>query len=186
MRRFLVGTAALVFAVSAFSQQAPVNPEKSAAIAPSTDNAPPEHPVTPAQVHEIMILTNANQLATQMMRGMMVNLKKTFPPYLPQDVIADLESSLEHIDFEPMMLESYQKHMSTEDAADIIAFYKTPAGRRFIAVMPDISSDMQKSGAQWGTQIVEEVVLRHSDEIKDAAAKYRLEHLDAPAISSPN
>jgi len=189
MRYASVLAATLIFAASALAQQAP-----SASSAPTTlanppaqvPDQPPVHPVTPEQVHEILELTGANQLKNQMMRGMMAYWRRAFPSFVPKDVFDDLESSLEKMDFEPMAVTAYQKRISTEDAAQVIAFYKTPAGRRVIAALPQISSEMQQAGAQMGMKVSQEVIARHKDEIKAAAEKYREEQSGPPTITSPN
>jgi hypothetical protein len=193
MRAIALLASTLVLAVSAFGQPATTSPHDSAQsaspaqTAPDTAEQPPEHPITPAQVHEILELTGAHRLAVQMMRGMMGYLQKSFPPYMPKDVMDDLEASLEKIDLEPMAVKTYQQHISTEDAVQIIAFYKTPAGRRVVDVMPMITEEMQESGAKAGMQISQEVLERHMDEIKAAAAKYQQEHSgESPTVTSPD
>jgi uncharacterized protein len=147
---------------------------------------PPAHPITPAQVHELLDLTGANKIKDQVMRGMWLNLQKTFPPFVPKDVLDDLETSMLKIDYEPLAVVAYQKHVSTEDAAKAIAFYKTPAGQRLVGVLPEVTREMQTGSAKLGMQVVQEVIARHMDEIKAAAAKYKQEHSDAPKITSPN
>lgn len=191
MRILPVFASTIAFAGIALGQQAPdstIRPANPpiAVEKPPISPAAPEHPITAAQVHEIMQLTNAHQIAAQMMRAMMVNIRGEFPPYFPKDVIEDIQTSLQNIDFEPMAIESYKRHVSTEDAAQIIAFYKTPAGRRLIEVMPQITKEMQQTGAETGAQIVQEVIQRHMDEIQSAAEKYKDEHYQLPQITSPN
>lgn len=190
MRVVSLLTTTLVLAASAFGQQAPASPQNSAQSAPpsqvSTADQPPTHPITPAQVHELLELTGANRLKVQMMRGMMSQIVKAFPPFVPKDVIDDLEASMEKIDIEPLAVKAYQKHVSTEDAAQVIAFYKTPAGRRVVSVLPQITQELQESGAQEGIRISQAVVQRHMDEIRTAAAKYQQDHADTPHITTPN
>ncbi|MGB7190582.1 MAG: DUF2059 domain-containing protein [Acidobacteriaceae bacterium] len=198
MRVVSLLVATLLVAAPVFAQQAssenttPARSETATANQQSTKTItvdlypPPAHPITAAQVHELLELTGAKQLGIQMMRGMMVNLRKTFPPFVPKDVIDDIEASLEKMDLESMAVVAYQKHLSTEDAAQVIAFYKTPAGGRIIAVLPQITQEMQAAGAKEGMRIVQQVIARHMDEIKAAAAKYKQEHSDEPKITSPN
>ena len=191
MRGVSLLASTLAFATFALGQQAPVPPQNSIPGSSSVGklavvDQPPEHPITPAQVHELLELTGANRLKVQMMNGMMLYFRKAFPPYVPKDVIDDLETSLEKIDLEPMAIKAYQKHISTEDAAQVIAFYKTPAGRRLIGVLPSISQELQENGARQGEQISQEVIQRHMDEIKAAAAKYRQQQPDTPTITAPN
>ncbi|MGC2164352.1 MAG: DUF2059 domain-containing protein [Silvibacterium sp.] len=189
MRYASVLAITLIFAASALAQQTPASSQTHARSANAQAQVaiqPPAHPITPAQVHEILELTGANHLAVQIMRGMMVNLRKSFPPYVPKDVIDDLEASMEKMDFESMAVVAYQKHISTEDAAQAITFYKTPAGRRIIGVMPQVVGEMQANGAKAGMQISQQVIARHMDEIKAAAEKYQQEHSAPPTVTSPN
>jgi hypothetical protein len=185
--RFAAVLAITLFGVSsALGQSAPATPSQATT---ATADAPPQHPITREQVHEILELTHANELASQIMQRMFVNMEKAFPPYVPRDVIDELETNLEHINFEPMAVVAYQKHISTEDGAKIIAFYRSPAGRRLTDVTPQITREMQEGGAREGSRIVQEVLSKHMDEIKAAAQKYRVDHQDQsdkPSIITPN
>lgn len=192
MRFISVLASSLILAVTALGQQTTASPHKTVQSAPpaqastATADQPPAHPITPAQVHEILELTGAKHLEDQMMRGMMGYWLRTVPSYVPKDVTDDLEASLEKMDLEPMAIKAYQEHVSTEDAAQLIAFYKTPAGRHVISVMPGITQTMQEGGARQAMQVSQEVIERHKDEIKAAAAKYQQEHPDTPTVTSPN
>jgi hypothetical protein len=79
-------------------------------------------------------------------------------------------------DLEGAMVRSFQQHMSTEDAAQIIAFYESPAGKHMIAVMPKVLNEGQDAGAQLGQQVMFEVIQRHKDESNAAARLYHEEH----------
>lgn len=180
----------IVFAGIALGQQAPVSTNKPAnhpisAEEPTASPAAPEHPITVAQVRELLELTGANQLRVQVMRKMMAQIKQAFPPFIPKDVMDDMESGLEKIDMEPMAVRVYQRYFSTEDAAQLIAFYKTPTGQRVISVLPIVSGELQDAGAKEGERVAQEVLKQHMDEIKAAAAKYRQENSDTPTITAP-
>lgn len=144
------------------------------------------HPITPEQVHEILELTHAKVIEHQVMQSMLINFEKVFPPYMPKDVIADIERTLEETDFEVMTRRAYQKHISSEDAAQVIAFYKSPAGQRFLAAMPAVTRDIQMSSVGIGERDVEQVLHAHMDEIKAAQKKYMQEHSGQPKIITPN
>jgi TonB family protein len=137
---------------------------------------PPAHPITTEQVHELMVLTGAVNLTKQMLDTMMPTLRQTMPPYMPPDVLDDFESTLVGSDFEGMLVHTYQAHLSTEDAAQIIAFYKTPAGQRMLAAMPHIAKESQLAGQQLGEQVMMQVLERHHTEIEAAKEKYEMQH----------
>jgi hypothetical protein len=143
--------------------------------AAASENPPPEHSVTAPQVHAILELTGSNTMKREMLDGMLPHLKEMMP-YIPADVVDDLERTLGTADFEGAMVRSFQQHMSTEDAAQIIAFYESPAGKHMIAVMPKVLNEGQDAGAQLGQQVMFEVIQRHKDEINAAARLYHEEH----------
>ncbi|HEX4036588.1 MAG TPA: DUF2059 domain-containing protein [Acidobacteriaceae bacterium] len=150
------------------------NPDKAAEEAQR-----PEHPVTAAQVHELMVLTGATTLRRQVMSGMAPYLKQAVP-FLPEDVLEDFEGRMEKADFESMAVTAYQKRLSSDDAAQLIAFYQTPVGKRVIAAMPQIVAETQQAGAQLGQQVMAETLQAHRAEIQAAVEKYKREHAAAP------
>jgi hypothetical protein len=141
----------------------------------ASENLPPAHPVTPAQVYEILKLTGTDTLKREMLDGLLPHVKQAMP-YMPADVVDDLRRSLGTADFEGAMVRSFQQHLSAEDAAEIIAFYQTPAGKRMIAVMPNILDEGREAGSELGQQVTIEVVERHRDEIDAASKSYREQH----------
>lgn len=176
MRRlaWVVG-AVLMAALPLVAQQSEWNPDKAAEEAQR-----PEHPVTVAQVHQIMALTKTNDLKKQMLESMMPYLKQAMP-FLPPDVLDDYQARIEKADFEPIAIASYQKHLSTEDAAQVIAFYESPAGKRIVAAMPQIVAETQQAGAVLGQKLMAETLEAHRAEIETAIRKYRQEHAGAAA-----
>jgi hypothetical protein len=145
------------------------------AAAAANENPPPEHPVTAAQVYEILNLTGADTMKREMLDGLMPHLREAMP-YIPADVVEDLQRTLGTADFEGAMVRSFQMHLSTEEAAQMIAFYQSPAGRHMIAVMPEVLNEGHDASAQLGQQVMLEVIQRHKDEISAAAKLYREEH----------
>lgn len=143
-------------------------------VADSAD-APPAHPVTVAQVYEILRLTGTDPMRRQMVDEMLPSLKQMMP-YMPDDVVADFRHSLTTADFQGAMVHSFQQHLSREDAATIIAFYKSPVGQRMIATMPQILNDGQQAGTELGQHLMLQVIQRHKAEIDAAAASYHAEH----------
>jgi hypothetical protein len=147
----------------------------SIAAGSAVSQPPPAHPVTAAQVYEILELTGTNNMKREMLDGMLPNLKQMMP-YIPADVLSDLQRTLGTADFEGAMVRSFQQHLSTEDAASIIAFYKSPAGQHMINVMPQVLNEGQDAGAELGQQVMFQVIQRHKDEIDAAAKVYHEEH----------
>ncbi|HVT99194.1 MAG TPA: DUF2059 domain-containing protein, partial [Acidobacteriaceae bacterium] len=143
------------------------------------ENVRPAHPVTAAQVYEILELTGTNTQKREMLDGLLPHLKEIMP-WMPADVVGDLQRTLGTADFEGAMVRSFQQRLSTEEAAQILAFYKSPAGRHMIAVMPAVLNEGQDAVAELGQQVMVEVIQRHKDEIDAAAKLYHEEHPQKP------
>jgi hypothetical protein len=182
MRQTACAVFVLVLALTASAESSSTTPA-SGRIATSgtvTVQAGPEHPITAAQVREILQMTGGNDLKHQMMEGMLPMMQQMLP-YMPDKVVDDFRHSLEMADFDAAMVRTFQAHLSTEDATQIIAFYKSPAGQRMIGVMPQIQNDWQEAGEALGQQVMLEVIQRHHTEIEAAKKKYEQDH----AVSSP-
>jgi TonB family protein len=156
--------------------QVQVTPPPQTTDSPTGGSPPPAHPITTEQVHELMQLTGAINLTKQMLDGMMPALRHSMPPYMPNDVLDDFETSLLGADFEAMLVRTYQAHLSADDATAIIAFYKTPSGQHMLAAMPQIAKESQTAGQQLGEQVMMQVLQRHQAEIEAAKEKYDLQH----------
>ena len=98
--------------------------------------------------------------------------RKTFPPYIPKDVMDDMQTSMDQIDIASMVTKIYQRHISEKDATAIIAFYKTRAGQDLLKEMPAIARESQEAGIKAGQQVAHAVLERHKAEILAAAKKY--------------
>ena len=177
MRKIVCLSCALFLALPAVAQQsaAPAQAAPSATSAPAAALTP-DHAVSADQVQQLMDLTGTAALQKQMMHNMMPTLQKAMPPYMPQDVLDDLERSVLGKDMQDAIVRVYQEHLSSDDAAAAIAFYKTPEGQRMLAAMPVILQELQSAGAQIGMKVMQDVMLRHKLEIQAAKDKYDQEH----------
>lgn len=55
-----------------------------------------------------------------------------------------------------MLVPIYQKHISLPDLKAIIAFYQSPAGKRFSEKTPIIIQESMQVGQQWGIRLAEQ------------------------------
>jgi hypothetical protein len=140
-----------------------------------TDPAPPAHPITIAQTREMYDLMGFKK----MMNGMLtqtISMQKQQAPFVPPDVWADLQTSFDNVDYVSVFQPIYAKYLSEEDAAKSLEFYRTPAGRHMLEVMPPLMHDIMLASQQKGQQVGREVIDRHRAEIEAAQKKYQQEH----------
>ncbi len=175
--------------VAALGQTAPAaakaNQQQPGAQEAAPQQAAPEHPLTDAQAHELMQLSGTDKLKDQLVANATVYFKRTFPPFMPKDVLEDINASLEKSDMNTPVVAIYKKYLSTEDATKIIEFYKTPAGKDLVKTNPQITAEAQRSAGQTAQQIVREVLDRHKSEIETAQKAYQDQH-KPPTLGAPS
>jgi hypothetical protein len=200
MKIFQMTACAAVLSTSVFAQQAstpaaqhPATTASHTAASDAPSIPPPANPITPAQIQEMEQVTGVKDMQKRIVSSAMQYYRSQFPPFMPQDVLEDLTKSLENADLNAQAKTVYPKYISTEDAAKIIEFYKTPTGQRMIAAQPAMMTEMQRSAVQIAQQTARDVIERHKPEIEAAQQKYVQEHqqqtkpsLSTPAPSSPS
>ena len=179
MRILQAAVCVMAFSVSAFAQQSTTSTPQAAspktqpsAAASEPAIKPPANPITPTQIKEMQELTGAETTKKRIVSQAMQFYRSQFPPYVPSDVIDDLDKSLQNADLEAHAAEIYPKYISTEDADKIIDFYKSPAGQHMITAQPYMMTELQRSAVQIAQQTAKDVMARHKDEIEAAQRKF--------------
>lgn len=195
MRIILAGALAPVLLVStAFAQAAQSAPAHSSStssaagsMAPgdSQQPAPPAHPLTAAQAHQLMTLTGTARIKENLVEEINQYFEQRLPPNVPADVKTDLNSSLEKMDIDTPTVATYQKYLSTEDATKAIAFYETPSGKALLKATPLLLKEVQQTALQTGQTTVKGVLDRHRPEIEAAVKQYQQQHAPPPSLNSP-
>jgi uncharacterized protein len=60
----------------------------------------------------------------------------------------------------------YAEKLSAEDMGAVVAFYRSPAGARFIAIQPEMSRQAMVLGQRWGSAIGREIEAEARRELK--------------------
>jgi hypothetical protein len=196
MRIFQAAVCVMAFSVSTFAQQPTIStpqatvPKATQPAVAATEPAikPPTNPITATQIKEMQELTGAEATKKRIVAQAMQFYRSQFPLYVPQDVIEDLDKSLQNADLEAHASEIYPKYISTEDAEKIIDFYKSPAGQHMITAQPYMMTEIQRSAVQIAQQTARDVMARHKDEIEAAQRKFMDQQQKAAPVtpSSPS
>jgi hypothetical protein len=184
MHKITTTLGCFLLAGAAFAQQAstpaPASATPKAAGPIKQAPAGPAHPLTDAQAQEMLAVTGADKIKAEMTQSMLAYFQAR-APFLPKDVTDDLQQSFQKMDLSAPIVAIYKQHISAEDATNIIAFYKTPAGKNLMNTLPDILQQSQMASMQLGQKTVQEVMARHRPEIEAAAKQYQQEHAPKPA-----
>lgn len=159
-------------------------PASSATSDPAPNIAAPEHPATPEQIREYLVLIKYVGTAHKLMGQMLNASRATAAPYYSASFWEDMEKAIMEIDLVTPVIPAYQKYFSQEDMAATIAFYKSPAGQRLLEAQPFISSSAADVLRKAGSEAGREVGLKHKDEIETLMKQQKQESPAKPAPGS--
>ncbi len=142
----------------------------------------PEHPLTLDQMKVLFVALGYDKQVADMdaNREKMIAQNKTRNPYMPESVWDDLDASFKKVDYQTALYDVYKKYLSTDDAAKLIEFSKTEAGKNYFANAATLNRDSAMAIQRQQQQVSQEVQARHKDEIDAAMKKYRDEHAPKP------
>jgi uncharacterized protein len=122
------------------SQQSRLNPEKEQVIRQILD-------VTKAA--EVMLVAMESGLPAQ--RASNPNIPAVF-----WDRFAARARDQRHLLLDSLV-PIYDRLFTTDELKELLRFYKTPFGQRFIAISPDLARESIAAGQRWGSAIGQEV-----------------------------
>ena len=170
MKKLFASAFCAIFLVVAAPAQQPAASSSGATADAAT--AAPLHPITRAQTSELFQVAGVQTMLRTLVRQTITAQKVNAPEWIPASIWKEMEDGFMGIDFGTLLYPTYAKYLSEEDAAKVIAFYKTPEGQHFIQVTPFVMSEAGKIGQQEGVRIAQQVFTTHQQELLDAKTKY--------------
>ncbi|TKC09680.1 DUF2059 domain-containing protein [Pedobacter frigoris] len=80
---------------------------------------------------------------------------------IPEEFWTEMQTEISKFggkDLGALLVPVYQKYMTETDLKSIIAFYESPAGRKFAEKTPLITQESMAIGQEWGKKIGEKVI----------------------------
>ncbi|HEY1541902.1 MAG TPA: DUF2059 domain-containing protein [Xanthobacteraceae bacterium] len=142
-----------------------------------TDAARAQQQPTPAALalaKEIVVLKGGAAMFDPLIPGVIERAKETFVPTNPQ-LIGDLnqvatqlakEYGAKRTEVIDVVSKAYAQHFTEAELKEILAFYKSPAGRKMIAEEPKAIDQSLKAVQDWASQFSQVVLDRFRTEMK--------------------
>jgi uncharacterized protein len=158
---------------------------------PSGDSGAPQKvdPATEADIRQLMDLAGTKAAVTRTMNNMEQSMRplllRAFPPGVYRERLVQLFFEKFHAktNAEAVMdltIPVYAQYLTDDEVKQIIQFYQTPLGQKWISVQPKVQEDLQPKARAWGEQMgreaLIEVLQEHPDlaeQLKDAAVAAR-------------
>ena len=90
-----------------------------------------------------------------------------YPEGYVTELTQKLRERVDQLDLVPLEAPAYAKRFSVEELIQILAFYQSPTGTKYLAVQPEVSTEIQQSIWKWVQQarsdIDKEIVAEHPE-----------------------
>lgn len=117
------------------------------------------------QIDQLLTLTGSEQLeknfSTFFSQQIIAAMKESQPSVEPK-TLAIVESEIKAIvhdefankkSFQRLLYPIYDRNLSSEDLAELIRFYQTPVGKKFVATLPVIQQETVLATQRWGQDL---------------------------------
>ena len=107
-----------------------------------------------ALIHQLLTTTHAVDLAVSTIENS-IAAQRTANTRVPA-VFWDrflAETRNRRGEFEAMVVPVYDRHYSSAELRQLIAFYQSPIGQKVIAELPAITQESMDAGRQWGMKV---------------------------------
>ena len=175
--RFHVLTWTLVASSMVAAAQQPATPKTKPATAAKQPASKPSSKATSADatkvadIRRLLELTGTKDMVNQMKGAMMAQFRQNAPG-MPPGMFDEMMAELKAEDLEESMIPVYANHFTGDDIKHLIAFYESPFGRKVMREMPQIITESNEVGVQWGQGVVTRVAGRWRDQGKITQRAY--------------
>jgi uncharacterized protein len=105
-------------------------------------------------IREILQLTGSAALSRQVMEQLLPPLKQAIPN-VPESFWDEFMAEVDANELANLVVPVYSKHFTLEELEQLVAFYKTPLGKKLINEMPLVLKESMVIGQEWGADIAQ-------------------------------
>lgn len=118
----------------------------------ATKTAAGEQSLSAAEVRALMKAMGTAEMGKEMMDRMMRNFEK-MGRALPRGYIAKFRALAKPEELMKLVVPIYRKHLDAETCASAMRFFRSDAGRKWVAANKRIARDSQVAGEKWGKSL---------------------------------
>ena len=130
-----------------------------AARAQSTAHSRPPETQKQKDIRKLLKITGSGELGTQVMGQMIGNMKKAMPQ-VPDKFWTDFMKEVHTDELVDLIVPVYDRNLTQGDVTELIHFYESPTGKKFVAVLPKITQESMGVGEKWGRDLAMKVMAK--------------------------
>lgn len=109
------------------------------------------------KIKEILELVGSGKIGVQVAQQMLTHFQEQFKS-VPAEFWEKMKANINADEINNISVPVYAKYYTEEDLDQLITFYKTPIGRKLIAVTPQIVQESMQLGREWGQKLGEKIL----------------------------
>ena len=178
MKAFAITGFVLFAALCASAQSPTTSPAKNVSTPVAAPVPVKIDPQKEADIRHLMDVTGASSMAIQVMGNMEKSIRplmtNALPPGEYRDQLVELFFQKYHQKRDPnhivdLAVPVYDKYYSDDEIKGLIQFYSTPLGTKALTVMPQLMSELQNAGSDYGKDLGRQCMLEVLAENPDMA-----------------
>lgn len=134
------------------------------------------------KINEFIHLTAVDKLGKQSV-DKMVDLYKQHFVDLPEEFWEEFKKEVNEDELTKMYIPIYDKYYSESDLDALIKFYKSPTGKKMVAVMPEVMNESMERGRIWGEGISRKVIAKIEKAESEKRVQRKAELENAPVMT---
>ncbi len=109
------------------------------------------------EIKKLLVISGSNGLGKQMMQQMIDSFKGMMPQ-VPENFWQEFMHEADMNELMDRMVPVYDKYLSYDDIKELVKFYESPAGKKYVKVLPQISRESMTIGREWGEEVGKKVL----------------------------
>jgi uncharacterized protein len=105
---------------------------------------------------DLLNASGAGNMTKQMVQQML-NMQKQTKPDVPGEVWEEIMGEVDTEELMILIAPVYAQHFTVEEMKEIIAFYKTPAGKKMVEKQPAMMQQTMMLGQKWGMELEQKI-----------------------------
>lgn len=134
------------------------------------------------KINEFIKLTAVDKLGKQSIDKMVELYKRQFSD-LTEGFWEEFKKEANENELAKMYIPIYDKYYSESDLDALIKFYKSPTGKKMVAVMPEVMNESMEKGRVWGEGISRKVMAKIEKVKAEKSAQRKKELKNAPVMT---
>ncbi len=111
------------------------------------------------KIKTLLEVTGSGKIGMQVVTQMIAAFKENYSN-ISDEFWNEFAKEIKPDDLVNLIIPVYEKYYTEDDIDQMIAFYKTPVGKKMIEVLPKVSQESMAVGQAWGKDLGEKVVVK--------------------------